>query len=319
VNNPQKLHGMGVCWGDYDGDGWPDLFVTNDGGYNYLFHNMHNGTFEDVGFLSGVAAGEHGQIYGNMAGDFGDLDRNGRMNLFVTRYANQPASLYRNQGNGEFRDIAGPAGVAHLTTPPVKWGEGFGDFDNDGWLDLVVANGNFSTLLEGLPGEPGFDEPIQLFRNRGDRTFEEVADAAGLNQGRLLSRRGLAIGDLDNDGRLDFVVFNVGAPPTLFRNETVNANHWFALRLTGQKSNRSAIGARVRVTTCDGAMIDEVHGGGSYLSTNDTRLHFGLGQCSTVASLEVFWPSGRTQVFKNLVADRFYSLIESQAPVPAGK
>jgi hypothetical protein len=253
-----------------------------------------------------------------MAGDFGDFDRDGRMDLFVTRYSGQPASLYWNQGDGEFRDIAGAAGIALPSVPLVKWGEGFGDFDNDGWLDVVVANGNFSTLLEGLPGEPGFDEPMQLYRNRGNRTFEEVAQAAGLNSGPLQSRRGVAIGDLDNDGRLDLVVFNVGSPPTIFRNETVNANHWFALRLIGKKSNRSAIGARVRIVTCDGAMIDEVHGGGSYLSMHDTRLHFGLGKCPTIKNLEVAWPSGQTQNFKNLAADRFYNLTEGQSPVPVG-
>lgn len=319
VDNQGKLHGMGISWGDYDGDGWPDLFVTNDGNYNFLFHNLRNGTFEDVGILSGVAAGEHGEIYGNMAGDFGDFDRDGKMDIFAVRYAHQPASLYWNQGDGQFRDIAGTAGIALPSTPVVKWGEGFGDFDNDGWLDLVIANGNFSTLLEPLPGEPAFGEPMELFRNRGNRTFEEVATPAGLNSGKLQSRRGVAIGDLDNDGRLDMVVFNVGEPPTLFHNETVNKNHWLGLRLIGQKSNRSAIGARARLTTCDGSMIDEVHGGGSYLSMNDLRLHFGLGKCSTVAGLEVAWPSGLTQTLKDLAPDQIYTLTEGKSPVSSGR
>lgn len=319
VQNGRKLHGMGISWGDYDSDGWPDLYVTNDSGYSYLFHNLRDGTFEDVGILSGTAAGEHGQIYGNMAADFGDFDRDGKLDLFVTRYANQPASLYRNQGEGEFRDLADPSGIGRSTIPWVKWGEGFGDFDNDGRLDLVTANGNFSTLLEGVPGEPGFAEPMQLFQSRGDGSFEERADAAGMNNGKLRSRRGLAIGDIDNDGKLDLVVFNVGAPPTLFHNETVNAGHWLGLRLIGQRSNRLAIGARVRLMIDDATMIDEVRGGGSYLSSHDTRLHFGLGKCAIVKSVEVLWPSGQAQKFDNLAADAFYSLTEGQAPVRVPK
>lgn len=317
VNNARRLHGMGVSWADYDGDGWPDLFVTNDGGYNYLFHNLHNGTFEDVGILAGAAAGDHGQIYGNMAGDFGDFDRDGKLDLFVTRYANQPASLYRNIGQGEFHDVAETVGLARATTPPVKWGEGFADFDNDGWLDLVVANGNFSTLLEGLAGEPGFAEPVQLFRNQGGKGLEEIATAAGLNDGTLQSRRGLAIGDIDNDGRLDFVVFNAGAPPSVFHNETLNGNHWIGFRLVGRASNRLAIGAKVRVTTAEGAQVDEVHGGASYLSSHDTRLHFGLGKCTAATSVEVFWPSGMVQTFSSLAADSYHLIEEEQPPVPS--
>src|SRR6201998_1523994 len=143
VNNPLKLHGMGVAWGDYDGDGGPDLYVTNDGGWNLLYHNRHNGTFEEVGSASGTGVGPSGQTYGNMAADFGDFDRDGKLDLFVTRADNQPASLYWNQGD-YFIDVARKAGIASLTMAPVKWGTGFGDFDNDGWLDIFVANGNFS-------------------------------------------------------------------------------------------------------------------------------------------------------------------------------
>ena len=311
VNDPGKLHGMGVVWGDYDGDGWPDLYVTNDFGRTFLYHNRHNGTFEEVGSPSGTGLGPDGQGYGNMAGDFGDFDRDGKLDLFVTRADNQPASLYWNQGD-YFLDIARKAGIASLTMAPVKWGTGFGDFDNDGWLDILVANGNFSSLLDTLPKQVRFAEPIQLFRNRGNLTFEEVADEAGLNTGRLYSRRGTAFGDINNDGKLDVVVFNANAPPSVFLNETINSNHRVLFRLIGRKSNRLAIGASVRVTTSKMTQIGEVRGGGSYNSTNDTRLHFGLGSEATINKLEVLWPSGLRQEFSEIQADAIYEIKEGE-------
>src|SRR5271170_470416 len=322
VNNPDKLHGMGVVWGDYDGDGWPDLYVTNDFGATLLFHNRHNGTFEEVGAPSGTGLGPDGQGYGNMAGDFGDFDRDGKLDLFVTRADNQPASLYWNKGD-HFIDIARKAGLAAPTIAPVKWGTGFGDFDNDGWLDILVANGNFSSLLDSVPKEVRFAEPILLFRNQGNLTFEEIAGEAGLNEGRLYSRRGTAFGDINNDGNLDVVIFNVNAPPSVFLNETKNSNHRVLFRLSGTKSNRGAVGARMRVTTSQMTQIDEVRAGGSYNSTSDTRLHFGLGRAAMMNKIEVFWPSGLKQEFNEIQADAIYEVKEgeplrkiAQLPVP---
>jgi len=192
VNNPHKLHGMGVAWGDYDNDGWPDLFVTNDDGQNFLYHNKGNGTFEEVGLASGTGLGANGEIFGNMAADFGDFNRDGKLGLVVTRYGKQPASLYRNDEQG-FTDIATEAKIAPLTYAPVKWGVGFGDFDNDGWPDLLIANGNFSSLMDALENEVKYREPMQLFRNLGNGTFDEIADRAELNDGPLQSRRGTEI------------------------------------------------------------------------------------------------------------------------------
>ncbi len=313
VNDPQRLHGMGVAWGDYDGDGWPDLFVTNDGGYNFLYHNLKNGTFENIGILSGTAAGDNGQIYGNMAADFGDFDHDGKLDIFVTRYGQQPASLYRNEGADEFLDIAPETGIAGKTFTPVKWGANFGDFDNDGWPDILMVSGNFSSLLDALPTEPRFREPIQLFRNLGVRTFIEIADAAGLNDGRMESRRGTAIGDINNDGKLDVVVFNVGGPPSIFLNETENGNHGVLIRLAGIKSNKGAIGARVLVTAGNMTQTDEIRAGSSYLSTSDSRLHFGLGSDSMIKRIEVRWPSGLVQEFHDVNADAVYEVQEGQA------
>ena len=194
----------------------------------------------------------------------------------------------------------------------VKWGGGFGDFDNDGWPDIFVANGNFSSLLDTLPKEVRFAESIQLFRNRGNLTFEEIADDAGLNSGPLYSRRGTAFGDINNDGKLDVVVFNADAPPSVFLNQTTNSNHRVLFRLIGTRSNRGAIGARISVTTSKMTQIDEVHAGGSYNSTNDTRLHFGLGNEATISKIEVLWPSGLRQEFREIPGDAIYEIKEGE-------
>src|SRR6266852_4440811 len=312
VNDPHKLHGMGVVWGDYDNDGWPDLFVTNDSGWNFLYHNKHDGSFEEIGIPSGTGLGPFGQNFGNMAADFADFDRDGMLDLFVARFGNQPASLYRNGGD-QFIDIAGKAKIAGPTFAPVKWGTGFGDFDNDGWPDILIANGNFSSLMDKLPNEVRFAEPLQLFRNLGNRAFEEIADRAGLNVPPLRSRRGTAFGDINNDGNLDAVVFNVSGPPSLFINETSNSNHRVLFCLIGAKSNRAAIGARVAVTTSTMTQIDEVRAGGSYNSTNDVRLHFGLGTDPIMSKVQVQWPSGRKQEFVGVPGDAIYEITEGQA------
>jgi enediyne biosynthesis protein E4 len=321
VSNPRKLHGMGVVWGDYDNDGWPDLYVTNDGGPNYLYHNNGDGTFTDNGILSGTATGAHGEIYGNMAADFGDFNRDGRLDLVTTRYSRQPVSLYRND-QIIFTDVAGETGLSQPTLAPVKWGVGFGDFDNSGWSDILIANGNFSSLMDKLETEDKYREPLQLFRNIEGLKFEDIATAAGLNNGSLESRRGTAIGDINNDGNLDIVVFNANGPPSLFINETHNSNHRVLFRLAGTKSNRLGIGARVTVFAGATQQLDEVHGGGGYNSSNDTRLHFGLGQAAMIDKIEVRWPSGIKQEFANVPADAIYEINEEQGlrklmPLPA--
>lgn len=309
VSNPRKLHGMGVIWGDYDNDGWPDLYVTNDGGANYLYHNNGDGTFTDNGFLSGTATGAHGEIYGNMAADFGDFNHDGRLDLVTTRYSRQPVSLYRNDQT-VFNDVAAETGLAQPTLAPVKWGVGFGDFDNDGWPDILIANGNFSSLMDKLETEVKYREPLQLFRNLEGQRFEDVASKAGFNDAPLQSRRGTAFGDINNDGNLDIVVFNADAPPSLFINETQNSNHRALFLLIGTKSNRMGIGARVIVSAGGMEQLQEVRGGGGYNSSNDTRLHFGLGHSATMNKVEVRWPSGLKQDFQNVSADAIYEINE---------
>jgi enediyne biosynthesis protein E4 len=312
VDNPDKKLGMGVIWSDYDHDGWPDLFVTNDMGPNFLYHNKHDGTFEDNGMISGVALSGEGRTMGNMAGDFADFDHTGRFGLIVTRYGYQPMTLYSNQGDGEFKDASWDAGLAQLKYQPVRWGVGFADFDNDGWPDILVANGNVTPLIDKLPNDLKYREPIQLFRNSEGRTFTEMANAAGLNDSPMQSRRGTAFGDIDNDGSVDVVVYNAGAPPSIFLNDTRNTNHRVLFKLVGTKSNREAVGARVSVTTAKMRQIDEVRAGGSYLSTNDSRLHFGLGSDAMMKEIEIEWPSGQKQQLTNIPADAIYTIEEGK-------
>ena len=312
VSNPDKKLGMGVIWSDYDHDGWPDLFVTNDMGPNFLYHNRRDGTFEDDGMISGVALSSEGRTMGNMAGDFADYDHSGRLGLIVTRYGYQPMTLYANQGDGEFKDVSWDTKLAQLTYQPVRWGVGFADFDNDGWPDIFVANGNVTPLIDKLPNDLRYREPIQLFRNREGHTFAEMADAAGLNTGPMYSRRGTAFGDIDNDGNVDVVVYNAGAPPSIFLNDTRNSNHRVLLKLVGTKSNREAVGARVTVTTATMKQTGEVRAGGSYLSTNDSRLHFGLGPDAAMKRIEIEWPSGLRQELTNVAADAIYTIEEGK-------
>jgi len=317
VANPGKRLGMGVAWADYDNDGWPDLLVTNDMGPNFLYHNLHNGSFEEVGLWAGIAVSEEGEDLGNMAGDFADIDHSGEFSLLITRYAHQPISLYQRRDGKGFANITWTSHLGSIDDRAVRWGSGFADFDNDGWPDILVANGNFTPIIDAIPGEPRYGEPLQLFRNNGNLTFSEVSDHSGLNAGPLHSRRGTAFGDINNDGSVDAVVYNAGGPPSVFLNVTGDTNHRVLFRLVGTKSNRSAIGARMIVTTASAPgktieQMDEVRGGGSYLSSNDQRLHFGLGAAGVMKRVQIWWPSGQKEELRNIPADALYSVVEGK-------
>jgi hypothetical protein len=312
VDNAEKRLGMGVVWSDYDNDGWPDLFVTNDMGPNYLFHNRHDGTFEDVGLWSGTAVDDQGKSLSNMAADFGDVYHDGNLALLITRYTHQPMSLYRNEKHVGFSDVTRASRLSRSSDSFVRWGSGFADFDNDGWPDIFVANGDFSQVTDVLPREPRFREPLQVFHHDGDGTYTDVSDRSGLNNGPLKSRRGTAFGDIDNDGSVDVVVYNVGEPPSVYLNQTRNLNHRVLFRLIGTKSNKAAIGARIIVTTASMEQIDEVRGGGSYLSSNDQRLHFGLGRERLIKHIQILWPSGLREELKDVPGDAIYTLVEGQ-------
>jgi enediyne biosynthesis protein E4 len=247
-----------------------------------------------------------------MGVDFGDFDRDGKLDIVVTNYTNQPKDLYWNQGPLGFTDIVWESQIGQPAFPYVGWGTGFIDFDNDGLPDLLMANGHIYPEVDTVPSEVKYREPILLFHNRGNRTFENISTTAGLNDGQLQSRRGVAFGDLNNDGNIDFVVFNVGAPPSVFLNVTRNANHRVLFKLEGTKSNRAAIGARVTVSSATRSQIEEVRGGSSYLSSNDQRLHFGLASDTVMDKVEIRWPNGNTEVLHNVAADAIYTIVEGQ-------
>jgi hypothetical protein len=312
VSDPAAHFGLGVVWGDYDNQGWPSLLVANDTGPNYLYHNKRNGTFEDVAMLSGVALSPEGQEVGNMGVDMGDFDRDGKLDFSITNYADQPKGLYLNQGAQGFTDLTYSAKIAQSSLPYVSWGTGFIDFDNDGLPDLLIASGHVYPDVDTVPKNVKYREPLLLYRNKGDRTFDEISATAGLNDGPLYSRRGVAFGDINNDGNIDMVIFNVGAPPSLFINDTKNSNHRVLFKLVGTKSNRGAVGARITVTSASRSQIEEVKAGSSYISTSDPRLHFGLAADSVMDKVEIRWPNGALETLRNLPADAIYNIVEGQ-------
>jgi len=311
VDDPGHYLGMQAIWADYDNDGWPDLYVTNDGGPNYLYRNKHDGTFEDVGPFSGAALSLEGQERGSMGVDFGDSDHDGRLDILVTNFAAEGSALYWNQGDRGFPDLSWPAGLARSTLPYVGWGAAFFDVDDDGWLDILVANGHVFPQMDNVKASAPYRQPVQLFRNNRNRTFEDVSVLAGLDKLPPASRRGAAFGDVNNDGKVDVLLLNVGQPPTLLINRTQNQNHAVLFHLVGTKSNKAAIGARVTVTAGNVVQFSEVRSGSSYCSQNDLRLHFGLGTETTMTA-EVSWPSGKKETYKELAADFIYTILEDK-------
>lgn len=310
VYNASGAYGMMPIWLDYDNDGWPDLYVANDAGPNYMYHNNHNGTFEDVSLLSGTAVDGNGKPQGSMGVDAADFDHDGMLDLFVTNFTFQPDTLYWNQGAQGFSDISASARLAQPTYEYVGWGTAFFDPLNAGWPDLMVVNGHVYPQSDLVKGAAPYREPIQLFRNNRDRTFEDISAASSLDKLPLLSRRGAAFGDVNNDGKIDVLILNEDGPPTLLINRSANAGHAALFHLIGTKSNKAAIGARVRVTCGDLVQFDEIRGGASYLSQNDLRLHFGLGAHATMETVEISWPSGVHETYKNLAADDIYTIVE---------
>ena len=312
VDDPSHRYGLGVLWGDYDNDGWPDLYVANDAGPNFLYHNKHDGTFEEVGLVSATALSADGQELGSMGVDFGDYDRDGRLDIFVTNFVDQPDNLYRNLDGASFTDMGWPAKVSQASYPWVKWGTGLVDFENDGWLDILIANGHVYPQVDAIQGGAGYRQALQLFRNNHDGTFSDVSAASGLSKLPLSCRRGAAFGDVNNDGNMDILLLNIGEPPSLLVNNSQSRSHRVFFKLVGTKSNRAAIGARVTVHAGKLTEIDEVRGGGSYLSQNDLRLHFGLGAQDKMSSVEIAWPSGKAEVLQNVPADFIFTIVEGQ-------
>jgi hypothetical protein len=306
--------GMGVAFADYDNDGWPDIFVANDNSPNLLFHNIDGNRFEEVGLQAGVAYNEDGNVLAGMGVDFRDVNNDGLPDIWHTAIENETFPLYLNTGKGTFVNAGAPSGIANLTRPMSGWSNGIVDLDNDGWKDLVVARSNVMDNIEQISRHFRYAEPNSVFRNLGNGQFADVSATAGADFTRPAPHRGLAYGDLDNDGRMDLVVTALAAPVSVFRNVTETHNHWILLKLVGTRSNRMGLGAQIRVTTDDGRRLyNEATTSTGYAASSDPRVHFGLGESRLIREIEIRWPSGTRQILHDVTADRVMVVTEPGA------
>ncbi len=303
-------NGLGVLTFDYDNDGWQDIFIANDSMPNFLFHNNRDGTFREVGYETGVAVSMDGVAEAGMGVDAADATGNGRMDLIVTHLDMQLARFYRNLGEGNFDDATLRSKMAYATFHMSGFGARFMDYDNDGARDIFMANGHVLDNISRYHADVQYAEPKLMFRNLGRGVFENVSNSLGVDFQLPRVSRGAAIADYDNDGDLDILVNNNGGAPQLLRNDGGNANHWLEILLIGTKSNRDAVGARVRVSTGELVLFDQRKGGLSYQSAQDPRLHFGLGQRDRVDSIEITWPSGEITRLANLKSDQIIAVKE---------
>jgi hypothetical protein len=309
ITRARGTYGLGVATVDFDADGWVDVYVANDSNPSALYRNNRDGTFTDIGVSAGCAYSQDGKPQAGMGIAIGDYDRNGTMDIFKTNFAGDTSTMYVNTGNGHCEDRTFASGIG-LNTRWLGWGVGFLDLDSDGWLDLFLVNGHVYPEVERLKTEAGYKQRKVVYRNLRNGRFADVTEQLGPPVTIPKAGRGAAFADFDNDGDIDVVVNNVHDTPDLFRLEQSGERHWIAVKLIGTQSNRSAIGAVVRLTTSDGVQRQEVRGGGSYYSQNDLRLHFGLGEAGAIDRLEVRWPNGREESWTGLAIDRYHTLKE---------
>jgi hypothetical protein len=312
ITRAAGTYGLGVATLDFDDDGWTDLYVANDSNPAALYRNRRDGTFEDVASAAGCAYSQDGKPQAGMGLGIGDLDRNGTMDVLKTNFAGDTSTLYSNTGKGFCEDRTFAAGIG-VNTRWLGWGAGAFDFDHDGWLDLFLVNGHVYPEVWQLPSEAAYKQRKVVYRSLANGRFADVSEALGPPATDPKAGRGAAFGDVDNDGDVDVLVNNVHDAPDLFRTRADPAHHWILVKLTGTKSNRSAIGARVRVDAGGASQWQEVRGGGSYISQNDLRVHFGLGAATRVDRLEVRWPNGLLEEWRDLPADRIHRLVEGTA------
>jgi hypothetical protein len=296
-------YGLTAVAADFDNDGWPDIYVACDSTPSLLFRNNHDGTFREVGLDTGIALSDDGMVQAGMGLAIGDFRTDGSLHIVKTHFSNDTPALYVNNGKGDFRDRTLRSGLA-VETRYVMWGAGVADLDNDGNPDLFIVTGGIYPELT-----KDYNTPRVIFRNLGKGQFEELLSEAGPGVDELHSSRGCAFGDFDNDGDIDVLILNHNQPPSLLRNDVTGTSHWLKVKLLGVKSNRSAIGARVTARYGDKVQAQEVLSQSSYLSVNDSRLHFGLGPATT-ADLEIRWPQGQTETIPAVAADRLVTIKE---------
>jgi len=311
ISQPEGKN-LAVGAADYDNDGWPDLFVANDGMPAYLFHNEHNGKFTEIGMTAGMALAGLGNTMAAMCISLADYDNDGWLDLFISDFQQATDHVFHNDGKGGFWDVSTQVGVAGPTYNVLSFGGGFFDYDNDGWVDLFIANGHVYPEAEKVQATTHFKQINTLFHNDGKGKFAETTQIAGDGFKTSYVSRGVAFVDLDNDGFVDIVVGNNGDPPLILHNSGGNGNHFLNFRLVGTKSNRDALGARIRVVAGGISQIREIAGGGSYLSQSDLRANFGLGKAARAETVEIRWPSGQKQIFRNVEADKFYLIEEGR-------
>ena len=307
---PKGSYAMGAAAADFDNDGWPDIYVSCDTVPSLLYRNNHDGTFREIAFAAGCALDANGDTQGSMGVDVGDFDADGWLDMVRTGFSDEVPMLYRNYG-GAFEDASLRGGLG-ANRQYVGFGVGFFDFDNDGWIDIFMANGHVYTQIADLNLHITYREPKLLYRNRGDGRFEDVSAKAGPAILAENVGRGCAFGDFDNDGDVDVIVNNLDGPPTLLRNDGGNGNHSILIKCVGTRSNRSAIGTRVSVTCGEHRQTAEVMSGSGYYSHSDLRLHFGLGRAATVDAVEVAWPSGLKETLKDLPANHLFVIQETK-------
>ena len=297
-------YGLGVIWADYDGDGWPDIYVANDSSPSLLYRNDQGKSFTEVAITAGVAYSSDGREQAGMGVDFGDYDNDGWPDLVKTNFSDDANNLYHNNGDGTFDDRAGAAGFGEVSIPFLGFGVRFLDYDNDGWKDLLVANGHVNPQVDEHEFGVTYAQRALLFHNLRNGRFEEIGLRAGpaLRQRRV--SRGLAVADFNNDGALGVLISNLDGSPTLLRNVAKPRGHWLRLKLMGARSNRDAYGARVEIVAGDLKQVDEVRANSSFLSASDSRLHFGVGAATRVDEVVIRWPSGLVEKVAGLAVDR---------------
>ena len=313
VSDPEGRYGFASVFVDLNDEGWLDLVVANDSVPNYLYHNRRDGTFEDASFASGIAVNEEGRAQSSMGIGIGDYNHDGKADIFITTFSDDYKTLYRNDGDDSLTDVSFKTGLGMPTIPFLSWGTGFLDFDNDGWLDIFIANGHVYPIADKTDWGTTWAQRPLLFRNINGKKFQEVPPATGSGLADVVTARGAAFGDLFNDGHIDVVLNNLDSTPTLLRGAVKNGNHWLALKLVGgPKSPRDAIGAKVFLTSDGVRQRADVLSGGSYGSSSDPRVHFGLGSSTKVDKVEIHWPDGAREQVSISGVDRIVTIVEGK-------